>query len=112
MNFCRISFKNCTNEDVEITQEQNIPHRITAVILILVYSANNASSTTEILAIEMKYLHRVFLKNNYPDWMIKESEKKLATPIVNPDNGVEVKKNIFIPVPCVPGLSEEFERIF
>ena len=61
--------------------------------------------------LKMDYLHRV-LKNTYPDWMIKESEKKLATPIINQDIGLEIKKNIFISVPFVPGLSEECRRIF
>ena len=44
--------------------------------------------------------------------MIKESEKKPATPIINPDIPLEVKKNVFISVPYVPGLSEQFRRIF
>ena len=44
--------------------------------------------------------------------MIKEIEKKLATPSINPDTGLEVKKNAFISFPYVPGLSEEFWRIF
>ena len=43
--------------------------------------------------------------------MIKESEKKPVSPIVNPDTGLEVKKNIFISVSYVPRLSEEFRRI-
>ena len=59
----------------------------------------------------MDYLHRV-CKNSYPDWMTKESEKKPATPITNLDTGLEVKKNIFISVPYVPGLSKDFKRIF
>ena len=59
----------------------------------------------------MDYHHNVFLKNNYPDWISKESEKKPVAPPVNPDTGIEVKKNIFISVAYVPGLSEEFRRI-
>ena len=43
--------------------------------------------------------------------MIKGSEKKLVTPIINPGMGLEVKKNVFIPVPYVPGLTEEFRRL-
>ena len=43
--------------------------------------------------------------------MIKESEMKPATPIINPGTGLEVKKNVFLYVVYVPGLSEEFERI-
>ena len=38
---------------------------------------------------EMDYIHQV-LKNNYPDWMIKQSGKKPAAPIVNPDTGIGV----------------------
>ena len=60
----------------------------------------------------MDYLYRGLLKNNYPDGMIRESEKKPATPILNTDTGLEVKKNIFISIPYVPGLNEEFWRIF
>ena len=43
--------------------------------------------------------------------MIKESEKKTATPTINPDTYLEVKKNVFRSVPYVPDLSEEFRRI-
>ena len=59
----------------------------------------------------MDYLHRV-LKNSYPDWMIKENEKKQAIPIIIPDTGLEVNKNVFITLPCFCGLSEEFRRTF
>ena len=52
------------------------------------------------------------LKNIYTDWMIKESEKKPATAIINLDTGLEVKKKVFISVPHVSRLSEEFRRIF
>ena len=44
--------------------------------------------------------------------MIKDSEKKPETPIINTDTGLEVKNNVFISVPYVPGLSEEFKIIF
>ena len=53
-----------------------------------------------------------FLKNNCPDWFIKDLEKKSTTLTVNPDICLKVNKNIFIPVPYVPGLSENFRRIF
>ena len=59
----------------------------------------------------MDYLNLV-LKNNYPDWMIKESDKKPATLFINPDTGLEIMKNVFIFVPCVTGCSKEFRRIF
>ena len=51
----------------------------------------------------MDNLHSV-LKNNYPYWIIKESEKKPESPITNSDTGLEVKKNVYISVPYVPGL--------
>ena len=44
----------------------------------------------------MHYLHRDLLKNNYPYWIIKEPEKRPASPIINPDTGLEVKKNVSI----------------
>ena len=59
----------------------------------------------------MDYFHRVLLNTNYPDRMVKESEKKLVTPITNPENGLEVKEKVFISVPYIPGLSEEFRTI-
>ena len=62
------------------------------------FSKINVYPTPEILAKEMAYLPQVILKNNYPHWMIQEPEKKLHTPIINPDTGLELKKNIFIPV--------------
>ena len=37
---------------------------------------------------------------------------KPAIPIINPDTGLEVKKNVIISVLCVPDLSEEFRKIF
>ena len=51
----------------------------------------------------MDYLHRVLLKINYPDWKIKETEKNPATPIINPDGSLEVKKDVFISIPYLPG---------
>ena len=33
-------------------------------------------------------------RNNYPDWIIKEPEKKPPTPIINPETGLEVKNNL------------------
>ena len=44
------------------------------------------------LAKELDYLHQV-LPKNYPDWNIKETKRKPATPIINPETGLEVKKN-------------------
>ena len=37
--------------------------------------------------------------------MIKESEKKPAAPTINPDTGLEIKKNNFISVPYVHDAS-------
>ena len=67
----------------------------------LIYRAKNVRSTSEILAKEMDYLHRVSLKKNYPDWIIKDSEKKPTTSTVNPDTCLEVSKNIIISVAYV-----------
>ena len=55
-------------------------------------------SSPETLDKEMDYLERNF-KDNYPDWMIKETEKKPATPSINE-----------ISITSVSGLSEEFGR--
>ena len=82
-----------------------------AVIHEVVYRAKNVCSTPEILAKEMDYLHEI-LKNNIPNLMIKESENKPTTPIINPDTGLKGKQNVIISVPYVPGLSEEFRRMF
>ena len=60
----------------------------------------------------MNDLHQVLLENNYPDWIIKEPEKKPPTPIRNLETGLELKKNILMYVLYVPGLSKEFRRIF
>ena len=60
----------------------------------------------------MDYHHRILLKNIYPDWIIKNLEKKTKTPTVSPDTGTEVNKNNFISVPYVLDLNEEFRRIF
>ena len=80
-----------------------------AVIHALIY---RAKMLVLLLAKEMDYLHRALLENNYPDWMIKESEKKPATPLINPDTGFEVNKNVFISSPYVADHSDEFRRIF
>ena len=80
-----------------------------AVIQALTYRANNVCFTPQILAKEMAYLHKVLLKNSYPDRIIKIPEQKQTTP--DPDTGLEVNKNIFISVSYVPGLGEEFWRI-
>ena len=84
----------------------------TAIIHALMYRANNVCCSAEVLAKEINYLHRVLLKSNYPDWMIKETEEKPATPIINPDTGLKVKKNVFISVPYASSLSEAFRKTF
>ena len=71
----------------------------------LIYRAKNVCSSPEILPKEMDNLHQVLLKNNY-------AEKKPPSPFINPEISLEVKKNILISVPYVPGLSEEFRRMF
>ena len=54
--------------------------------------SKNICSTPEILAKEIDYNQNRGLKNNYPDWMIKETKKKPASHIINPATGLEVKK--------------------
>ena len=44
--------------------------------------------------------------------MLKEPEKEPSTPIINQDTSLEVEKNVFTSIPYVPGLTEEFRRIF
>ena len=60
----------------------------------------------------MDYLHYVLLKNNNLEWIIKETEMKHSTTIINPVTGLEIKKRMFIPVPYIPSFGEEFKRIF
>ena len=78
----------------------------------LIYRAKAVCSTPETLVKEMDYLHCVFLKNSYPEWLIKEPEKKPSTPIINPETGLKISNRVLIYVPYVPCLSEEFRRIF
>ena len=72
------------------------------------YRAKNMYSTPKILAKETDYLHDVLQMNNYPEWMIKEPGKKPSTSIKYPESGMEIKRRVFISVPYVSGLSEEF----
>ena len=44
--------------------------------------------------------------------MLKETEKKPATPIINQDIGLEVKKNVFIPVPMFLASEKNLENFF
>ena len=60
----------------------------------------------------MHLLHRDLLKNNYPYWIIKEPEKRPASPIINPDTGLEVKKNVSISVLNIPGSVRNLEESF
>ena len=67
--------------------------------------------TSEILAKEMEYLHCLLLYN-YPQWMIKEMQKKPSTPKINPETCLEIKKSVCMSAPYIPGLSKEFKGIF
>ena len=52
----------------------------------------------------------LFLKTNTQiEW--SKNLKKNPAHIINPDTGLEVKKNVFISVPYVPDLGEELRRI-
>ena len=44
--------------------------------------------------------------------MKEKLEKKVSTPIINPEIGLNIKTIVFISVPYVPCISEEFRRIF
>ena len=55
--------------------------------------------------------HCIIIKN-YLEWMITEPKKKTFTPILDSETCLEIKEIIFNSVPYVPGLSEEFRRIF
>ena len=44
--------------------------------------------------------------------MTKNPKMKPITPIVNPDTGLAVNKNIFISISYVHGPCEGFQRIF
>ena len=46
----------------------------------------------DILAKKLDYLHQVILRKIYPDWIIKEPEKKPPTTIINPECDLEVMK--------------------
>ena len=63
----------------------------------------------ELLAKKMDYLHRVLCRNNYPYRFLK---KPNARPQVDQTTIQVTTKELFISVPYIPGLSEEFRRIF
>ena len=81
------------------------------VVHALIYRTKNVGSTSEILVKEIYYLQQALLKNNYLEWIIKEPPNKALTFIINPETGLEVKKNILISIPYVLGLSKEVRRI-
>ena len=58
-----------------------------SVVNALMCRAKNMCLTPQILPKKMDYPHCLLLKNNYPEWIIKEPEKKSSTPIINPENG-------------------------
>ena len=68
----------------------------------------NVYSIPQFLAKEMDYLNRILLQSSDPYWIIKNPERTSMTTTENPDTGSEVNKSIFLSVPYVPGLSEQF----
>ena len=82
---------------------------IRSVIQVLTHRARMVCSTPYLLAKEMDFLHRVFCKNYYPDWFLKKPNTR---PQVDQPTIQEVPNEVFISVPYIPGLSEEFRRIF
>ena len=67
---------------------------------------------SQILVKEMNSPHCVPLKNNCPEWIIKELEKKPSTSIINLGAGLEIKKKVLISVHYIPDFSVDFRRIF
>ena len=60
----------------------------------------------------MDYINSSFFLNNYPDLDDQEPDKYPPTLIINLATCLGFNKNVFISVPYVPGLSEQFRRIF
>ena len=87
--------------------EEKKTRRKTTSVRALTDRAKNVCSSPELLAEEMDHLGKVLKYNNYPKWMIDQhgrnsSERRL----INPEEGNEVKKSVFISAPYFPGLSE------
>ena len=58
----------------------------------------------------MDYLNRVLCRNNYPEFI---PEKKPNTrPQGDQPTSQDTTKEVFISIPYIPGLNEEFRRIF
>ena len=74
------------------------------------YKAENVCSTPEMLIKGMDYLQGGLHKKHLS--RLDDQRIQNETSILNPDTALEVKKNVFISVPYVPGLSEKFRRIF
>ena len=67
-------------------------------------------STPELLAKEMDCLHKVLHKNSYLDWFLKK--KPNTRPQIAQACTQENKKEAFVLVPYIQGLSKEFRRGF
>ena len=76
------------------------------------FSQKSSHPGHEILPKEMDLLHRVLLKNNYPDGIIKDYEKISTSPTVNSYTGLEVNRNIFISVLLFLALVRNSEESF
>ena len=75
--------------------------------------AENVCSDPDILVKEVENLGKVLCYNNYPQGLInKQDRSDKSGPLIHPDTGQEVNKQLFISVPYFPGLSESFKKIF
>ena len=73
---------------------------IRAVVRALIDRAENVCSDPEILAKEVEHLGKVLTYSNYPQWLIdKQGKSDKSGPLIDPDTGHEVKKQLFILVP-------------
>ena len=73
---------------------------------------NNVCSSPDILTKEVEHLSKVLQYNNYLEWLIKRGKSDQSGPLIHPETGNEIKKQLFISVPYFPGLSEAYKKIF
>ena len=84
-----------------------------AVVRAPMYRGKNMCSDPVILTKEMEHLNKVLHYNNYPQWMNdKCGRSEQSGPLIHPETGKEVKKQFFVSVPYLLGLSESFKKTF
>ena len=102
-----------TNTDWHLDCNSNCPYQLKiSVFHALIYRAKNICSMPKILAKEMNYLHQILLNNNYPDWLIKQPEKKPPTPIIKPRNMYGNKEKYLDFCSLCSYFGEKFKGIF